>query len=180
LITLGPTLKTERLILRPPEQLDLDAFAALLSDEEAARHIGGVKDRSASWRLLAGTVGSWVLKGFGMFSVIEKQSNEWVGQIGPLNPPDWPGTEVGWMLARPYWGKGYAYEAAAACMDFAVDQLGWQEIIHCIDQKNEASQKLATRLGSRTLRQAVMPMPYQGQIADIWGQTREDWLNRKR
>jgi RimJ/RimL family protein N-acetyltransferase len=73
---MGPTLETPRLILRPPREEDLDGWAALMGDEESARHIGGPMSRSAAWRTMSAMAGSWVLKGFGMFSVIEKDSGE--------------------------------------------------------------------------------------------------------
>src|SRR5947209_5315377 len=103
-----PILETERLTLRVPQEADLDGFAELMADEESARHIGGVQARSTAWRGMASLTGSWVLKGYGMFSVIEKSSGRWIGRIGPWSPEGWPGTEVGWGLVRPAWGRGYA------------------------------------------------------------------------
>src|SRR5688572_28522548 len=148
---LGPTLETDRLILRPPIEADLDGWARMMADEEAARFVGGVQPRAGSWRGLACMAGSWALKGFGMFSVIDKESGEWVGRLGPWQPADWPGTEVGWGLVRDSWGKGYATEGSAASMDWAFDHLGWDEVIHCIDPANIASAGVAKRLGSRKL-----------------------------
>src|SRR5687767_1598529 len=111
---LGPTLETQRLILRPPVETDLDAWAAFMADPVAARFIGGAQPRATAWRGMASMAGSWALKGFGMFSVIEKSSGEWVGRLGPWRPEGWPGDEVGWGLARQAWGKGYAVEGATA------------------------------------------------------------------
>ncbi len=50
---LGPTIETARLILRPPEERDLDGFAAMMADEEAARFVGGQQPRSGAWRGMA-------------------------------------------------------------------------------------------------------------------------------
>ena len=100
MFVLGPTFETDRLILRPPVQSDLDAYAAMMADEEAARFIGGTSPRSAVWRALTSVAGSWALMGFGMFSVIERSSGRWVGRLGPWQPDGWPGTEIGWGLAR--------------------------------------------------------------------------------
>ena len=145
---LGPTLETERLILRPPAAEDLDGWAAFMADEEAARFIGGALPRPTAWRTLATMAGSWALQGFGMFSVIEKSSGRWVGRLGPWQPEGWPGTEVGWGLAREAWGKGYATEGATAAIDWAFDALGWDDVIHCIDADNAGSIGVAERLGS--------------------------------
>ena len=78
---LGPTLETPRLILRPPREEDLDGFAAMMADEEAARYVGGQQQRSGAWRGMAAMAGSWALRGYGMFSVIEKESGRWIGRV---------------------------------------------------------------------------------------------------
>jgi RimJ/RimL family protein N-acetyltransferase len=59
-------------------------------------------------------------------------------------------------------------------MDFAVDQLGWARIIHCIDAGNIASQGVAKRLGSKLAGTAVMPAPFEDEI-EVWAQTADDW-----
>ncbi len=178
-IILGTTLETERLILRLPMECDLDGWSEMMGHEEASRFIGGVLSRPECWRQLSATVGSWVLKGFGMFSVLEKESGNWIGRIGPMQPEGWPGTEIGYGLHQNYWGKGYAFEAACTCIDWAFDNLGWSEVIHCIEPANINSRKLAERLGSRKLRTTFMPPPLHGKPYDIWGQTREEWRARK-
>jgi RimJ/RimL family protein N-acetyltransferase len=127
---------------------------------------------------MASIAGSFALLGFGMFSVIEKASGDWIGRVGPWMPEGWPGTEVGWGLARHTWGKGYATEAAAAAIDWAFETLGWREVIHCIHPDNTPSQKVAQRLGSRILREGKLPAPLTMPI-EIWGQSAEDWRARK-
>lgn len=178
--TLGPTLETARLILRPPMREDFEAYAATLQDEKTARFIGGVSPPEAAWRAFASMVGSWVLQGFGAFTVIEKASGARIGRVGPLQPLGWPGTEVGWTLARPFWGKGYAVEAATAAIDWAFDTLGWSDVIHCIEPANAPSIAVATRLGSRKLRSQHLPPPFEDTLCDIYGQSREQWRARRR
>jgi RimJ/RimL family protein N-acetyltransferase len=175
---LGPTLETERLILRPPIEKDLDGWSALLGDEKAARFIGGTMPRAAAWRAMAAMTGSWSLKGFGMFSVIEKASGRWIGRLGPWQPEGWPGTEVGWGLRRDAWGRGYATEGAARAMDWAFDHLGWTDVIHTIDPENVGSIAVAQRLGSANRGAGSLPAPYESFRVDVWGQTREQWRRR--
>jgi RimJ/RimL family protein N-acetyltransferase len=86
-------LDTTRLLLRPPRLEDLDAWAAMMTDEETARFIGGVIPRAVVWRGLMTMIGSWHALGFAMFSVIEKSSGRWVGRLGPWMPEGWPGPE---------------------------------------------------------------------------------------
>ena len=132
----GLQLETPRLLLRLPQHEDLDAVAAFLADEVATRYIGGSMPRALAWRSLATMRGSWELQGFAMFSVIEKDSGRGVGRVGPWKPEGWPGTEVGWSIVRERWGRGYASEAAAACIDWAFATLGWEQVIHTIDPDN--------------------------------------------
>jgi RimJ/RimL family protein N-acetyltransferase len=172
---LGPTLETERLILRPPEARDFEPWAAFAGDEEAARYLGGPQVRAVAWRGMATMTGAWVMRGFSMFSVIEKASGDWVGRLGPWQPEGWPGTEVGWGIARAHWGKGYATEGAIAAIDWAFDNFGWTEVVHTIDPDNVNSQAVAKRLGSTLLRQAQMPAPFD-MVLDVWGQSREQWF----
>ena len=75
-------------------------------------------------------------------------------------------------------GHGYATEAATATIDWAFEALGWDEVIHTIEAANVNSQKVAERLGSRILRQAVLPPPMNVPV-DVWGQTRAEWLGRR-
>ncbi len=178
-MSLGPTLETQRLLLRPPRAEDFEAWAAFKADEEACRHIGGAEPRPMAWRNLATMIGVWHLKGFAMFSVIEKATGEWVGRVGPWQPEGWPGTEVGWSIARNRWGRGYGPEAATVAIDWAFDALGWDEVIHTIDPENANSRAVARKLGSDLLRMGRLPAPFDTRDIEIWGQTRAQWFARR-
>jgi len=174
-----PVLETPRLILRPLLAEDFDGWAAFMADPETARFVGGVQPRGAAWRGFLTMAGAWRIQGFGMFSVIERATGRWVGRIGPWMPEGWPGTEVGWGIARHAWGKGYALEAATATIDWAFDTLGWTEVIHSIDPANAASQALARRLGSTLRGPGRLPPPFEDAPIEIWGQTRDRWRARR-
>ena len=165
-------IETPRLLLRPPRMEDFDAWAEFQDDEIATRYIGGRQVRATAWRTFMGMCGCWHMTGIAMFCVIEKSSGKWVGRLGPWNPEGWPAPEVGWGIARPHWGKGYASEGAAAAMDYAFDVLGWQDVIH---QDNLASQAVARKLGSRNRGRVKMPFPFEDQPIDAWGQSRQEW-----
>jgi RimJ/RimL family protein N-acetyltransferase len=171
----GPTLHTARLLLRPPQPADFEPWAAMMQDEQVARFIGGVQPPSLAWRGLMAMIGAWVATGVSMFSVLERGSGRWIGRVGPWQPHGWPGPEVGWSLAREAWGRGYATEAAAAAMDYSVDVLGWQEIIHTIDPANTASQRVAMRLGSWRRGPGRLPPPHHEAPVEIWGQMAAEW-----
>jgi RimJ/RimL family protein N-acetyltransferase len=176
----GPTLETARLILRPQQPEDFEPWAAFMSDETATRFIGGVQARSQAWRGFMSVAGAWAMTGFSMFSMIEKESGRWVGRLGPWMPAEWPGAEVGWGVIRDCWGRGYATEGATAAIDWAFDMLGWSEVIHCIAPDNAPSQAVGRRLGSRPLRSAHLPAPFETMAVDVWGQSREEWLARRK
>lgn len=179
--TLGPSLETERLILRPPVAEDFAGFCAFCADHEAMAHLGGVQSPAVVWRMMTSIAGAWHLFGFHMFSVLDKATGEWMGRIGPLHPHGWPGREVGWGLLTCFQGKGYALEAAVACMDYVFDDLGWDEVIHSINPDNRPSAALARTLGSVNRGPGQLPDPYANERIDIWGQGRDDWReNRKR
>ena len=178
-MTLGPTLETDRLVLRPPRALDFDDYAELLADEEATQFIGGHMPRAAAWRKFLQMPGAWAIQGFGMFSVVEKSTGRWIGQMGPWKPEGWPGTEVGWAFKRSSWGRGYATEAGAAAIEWAFEHLGWDDVIHSIHPDNRASQSLAARLGSVNRGPGRLPAPYEDSPTDIWGQTLAQWRTRR-
>lgn len=175
----GPILFTRRLILRPPSASDMDRWAAFHADSETMRFLGGTQARSEAWRSLCAMAGAWTVRGFAMFSMIRRDTGEWIGRTGPWRPDGWPGNEIGWGVAREYAGQGYAYEAAAASLDYAFDVLRWDHAIHCIDPDNIPSQKLAQRLGSTNQAPTRMPEPFHELPVDAWGQSREQWLARR-
>lgn len=174
-----PVLFTDRLILRLPEASDLDGWAEMATDEETMRYLGGVKSRSEVWRDLCTMRGAWAIRGFAMFSVIERASGRWVGRIGPWQPEGWPGTEVGWGVKPDFAGLGYAHEAAIAAMDYAVDILGWTHVIHTIHPDNARSIALAERLGSTNGGATRLPAPSQDLRVDAWGQSADQWRARR-
>lgn len=173
-------LETPRLLLRVPCAGDLDRWAEMMADAEAARFIGGVAPRAVTWRMVMTMIGAWHAHGFAMFSVYEKATGRWVGRLGPWMPEGWPGTEVGWGISPDCWGRGYATEGAIAATNWAFDHLGWTRVIHCIDPDNIASQQVARKLGSRNLGPGRMPAPFNDARIDIWGQSRDEWFARHR
>ena len=177
---LGPTLETSRLYLRPPVPEDFSGFCKFQTDPISMKHLGGVNADSVTWRIMRTVAGAWALDGFHMFSVLSKETNEWIGRIGPLYPYGWPDQEIGWGLISNFTGKGYALEAASACMVYVFDQLGWQHVVHTIAPENVESQALAERLGSSKIGPTRLPEPYSDVRVDLWSQSREHWKTNRR
>lgn len=168
-------LETSRLLLRPPQADDFPRFAEFCADPVTMEHLGGVQAEADAWRAFAGLVGAWQLQPAAMFSVIEKASGNWIGRIGPWTPLHWPVQEVGWGLLRSAEGKGYAFEAAVASIDYAFDVLGWQRVDHLIADNNYRSQALAKRLGSQPGGEVKMPGSLAEHPVRAWGQDRAAW-----
>ena len=173
----APLLQTARLLLRPPRREDFDDWAAFAADPQSMRYLGGPQPRAVAWRAFTLMAGSWALYGFGMFSVVERASGRWIGRVGPWRPEGWPGNEIGWGLRTDATGRGYAAEAAAAAIDWALEALGWDGFIHCIDAANQRSVALAQRLGSAWLCNTVLPVPI-GLEVGVYGQTATEWRTR--
>ena len=177
---LGPTIETARLYLRPPVREDFPGFCEFHKDPVTMKHLGGVVADSVTWRIMRTVAGAWALDGFFLFSVISKETNEWIGRIGPLFPHHWPDQEVGWGLISRFAGKGYALEAAIAGMDYAFNQLHWHKVIHSISPENIESQTLAKRLGSVNFGPGKLPEPFSDVPIELWGQSREQWFDHNR
>ena len=145
-----PSLSTPRLRLRPFREADLDAYAAMCADDEVMRHIGAGEPvgTDVAWRQMALFLGVWALRGHGMWALEELAGKRLIGRVGYLDPPGWPGCELGWLLARDAWGHGYAFEAARAARDYGRDALGLTELISLIRPDNTRSIALAQRLGA--------------------------------
>lgn len=159
-----PRLETERTILRGFRQRDLDAWAAMSEDDDAMRFIGGAATRADAWRSMAAHTGHWVLKGFGTWAVERRDDGRLLGRVGLWEPEGWPGIEVGWTLARPVWGHGYAQEAARAAMTWGWTELGLERLISLIDPENLRSIRVAQRLGMQRDGQVLV----RGEPCDVW------------
>ncbi|MEY4269546.1 MAG: hypothetical protein RLZZ58_762 [Pseudomonadota bacterium] len=175
----GPIIVTENLILRPPAEEDFDGFAEMCTDTESMRFIGGTAPRAAAWRIWCTLAGAWQIRGFSMFSVIERTSGRWVGRLGPWYPEGWPAPEVGWGVAPEFAGRGYAYEGSVAAIDWAFDFLKWDRVTHCIDPANVRSQRLAARLGAVNSGPTTLPAPFETAAVDLWVQDAAGWRARR-
>ena len=176
--TNAPVIETERLILRRWQETDIEPNTEMLADPVSARFITSdgkpVTEAFFGWRNAAIMAGHWALHGFGMFVVEEKQTGLFVGRVGPWWPAGWPGLEVGWGVASRLRGKGYAIEAATASIDWVFAQFTIDQIVHCIDRENIASQYVARRLGASIESEFDL----FGHLADVWVTRREAWRAR--
>jgi RimJ/RimL family protein N-acetyltransferase len=148
-----PTLTTERLILRPHRLDDFDAVAALWSDPEVVRFIGGVPStREQSWSRLLRYKGSWHFLGFGFWAIEERASGSFIGEAGFLEarrdivPSIEETLETGWVLDPAAHGKGYATEALKAMIEWGVAHFPSRRMTCIIAPENSASIRVAIKL----------------------------------
>ena len=151
-----PELETERLILRGPKPSDWDADADFRTSERA-QYVGGPYSRMTAWRGFAARWGHWAIRGYGMFTVTARGSDEALGVVGPLFPDSWHEPELGWVLYKAAEGKGIAFEAAQAVRHYAYGTLGWRTAISYVDAANMRSRALAERLGCTIDADATHP-----------------------
>ncbi|MDD0844451.1 GNAT family N-acetyltransferase [Pseudomonas sp. Gutcm_11s] len=145
------TLTSERLILRPWRDDDLDALAQLCADPEVMAHFPAVLDRAGSAELLGKLMAHQAEHGFTFWCLERREDGAVVGFTGLARvgfaAPFVPAVETGWRLARPYWGQGYALEAARRSLQFAFEELELGEVVAFTTPANLRSWRVMERLG---------------------------------
>lgn len=144
-------LRTERLVLRRWREEDLAPFAEMNADPEVMEHFPAPLSRAESDAMVGRIERSIDSRGYGLWAVEVAATNRFVGFTGvhdiPFTTHFTPAVEVGWRLARPAWGHGYATEAARAAIAFAFDRLGLAEVVSMTTVTNLRSQTVMRRLG---------------------------------
>ena len=148
-----PTLETRRLILRGPEAEDYPDFKATFSSYRS-RFMGGPLNAYEAWMLYAAEIGHWAIRGYGMWMIHLRDTDETVGMAGGWKPAKWPEPEIAWIIWPDRAGHGYALEATHAARNYLYSVQGWSGAVSYIDPKNLDSIRLAERLGARKDAQA--------------------------
>jgi RimJ/RimL family protein N-acetyltransferase len=161
-----PHLETERLRLRGHCPADFVHCAAMWADPLVTRYIGGTPlSKEESWGRMLRYAGHWAWLGFGYWAIEEKATGDFVGEAGfadyrrNLEPSFENTPEIGWVLAAPSHGKGYATEAARAVVAWGDLHFSGLRTACIIHPEHEASIRVAEKCGYRKLRSTV----YKGQ-----------------
>lgn len=147
-----PVLETKRLVLRAPQPQDYPDFKATFASYRS-RFMGGPLTSYESWMLYAAEIGHWEIRGFGMWMIHDKLTDETYGMAGGWQPAKWPEREIAWIIWPDKGGKGYALEATHACRRHFYAQ-GWTTAVSYLDPKDLDSVRLAERLGCIRDREA--------------------------
>ena len=163
-----PVLRTPRLLLREMGERDFPALCRMLQDPQVMYAYEHAFSDGEAWQWLRRQQARYRRDGFGLWAVAERDTGAVVGQCG-LTLQDLPQAgqvpEVGYLLQRDAWHRGYATEAARACRDYAFDALGLEEVFSIIRDNNLPSQQVARRNGMRLRGRMVkhyygMEMPH--------------------
>lgn len=146
----GVILETRRLILRPWSPVDAEAAFRIYGDPEVVGMMEGQPDSSVEVtreNLVNRVMAHHEEHGFGMWAVEEKVTGEVIGNCGLKYLDGGPEIEVGYHFAREAWGKGYATEAARACVEYGFNKLGLHRIVGVVLPSNVRSQRVLENAG---------------------------------
>lgn len=150
-------LETERLVLRELEETDVEGMLELDSNADVHTYLGNnpIKTKEQAEENILFIRKQYKERGIGRFAVIEKSSNSFMGWSGLKlyqgEKEELNGfsnfIDIGYRLIPKYWGKGYASEAAFACLDFGFKQMNYDCIYGAADTKNRSSNKILQKIG---------------------------------
>jgi ribosomal-protein-alanine N-acetyltransferase len=149
---------TDRLAVRPKVTADAEPLHAAYGDEEVMRYLGGPCAAVARTReFVAAHVRHQDAHGFSMWTLVEQGTGAVVGDVGFLAYDG--GVEIGWHLRRTSWRRGYATEAARACLAYGFDELDFERVSAFTESANAASLRVIQRLGMRFVRRGADGAP---------------------
>lgn len=146
-VPLAFPLLAERVLLRPFEQSDAPAAHAVYGNEEVMRYVGegGAVGPEQTARMISEYRRHQQEHGFAFWAVVERESGILIGDAG-LEVTE-HGVELGYTLARPWWGRGLATEAARLCLAAAAGPLARPRLVALADVENPASAHVLEKIG---------------------------------
>lgn len=170
------TLRTERLVLRPWTEDDLDALAGIFADPRVWRfplQRGYSRDETAAF--LRRRLDEWKTRGWGHWAL--EYDATLIGYTGfgvpAFLPEVMPVPEIGWRLDPAYWGRGLATEAARAALAYGFDTIGFDQVVSIYEPDNVASGRVMERIGMTPDRDTVHPE--LGVALRVYRLTADDW-----
>jgi RimJ/RimL family protein N-acetyltransferase len=182
------TLATKRLILRPWRDSDRQPFAELSADAEVMAHLMPLSTREASDAWIDRQSNHLTLNGFCFWAVELAGPAEFIGAIGLFRigyeAHFTPAVEVGWRLARKFWGHGYAPEAAKASLDYGFETLKLHEIVANTVPANANSQRVMLKLGmtrdpADDFDHPMVPEGHPSRRQVLYRTSRDNWMKSR-
>ncbi|WP_439271893.1 GNAT family N-acetyltransferase [Pseudochrobactrum sp. HB0163] len=174
----SPVQITERLVLRPPHEEDIDALTQLAQNIKIARMLARLphpysRENAVEFMALAASGAAGLL----VYAITLADSGEFIGCISLHDHKYGPGYEIGYWLGEPYWGKGYATEATTALIDLAFRELSLEQIHISAQSRNEASRRVIEKCGFRHTGSAIGVSGVDGDVpVECYVMTRQQWL----
>ena len=135
------------------EEEDFESYLPLHTDPDVMRFVGGRHDEEFVRQRFDRLRLQWVERGLGHWATFEKETGALVGAVGLRQHDDWTATpyniEVGWLIGKEFWNRGYATEAARPFIPYAFDRLGLDRLICIVAPENISSRRVAEKLGFR-------------------------------
>lgn len=153
-------LETERLVLRQLTPEDAEFIVELLNEPAFIRNIGDKGVRTADdarLYILSGPVASYAKFGFGLYRVELKETAEPLGICGLLKRDSLDDVDIGFAFLEKFWAKGFAYESAAAVMEYGRGVLKISRIVAITSPDNEGSIRVLAKIGLRFEEMIRMP-----------------------
>lgn len=144
-------LETERLYLRVFEESDVNAMSEIHTDEAAMKYIGrgGVLNIEQTKKGIEAFIRYQTEKGYSIWAVIEKESGSLIGHCGLNMLNDKSDIEIAYLLAKEYWGKGYATEIAKATLEYGFTKLNLKRIVALAFPENLPSHNVIKKIGMK-------------------------------
>lgn len=154
-------IETQRLILRSWQDEDIPHLARMNSDERVMEYFLKTLSYEETITLYNQIQEEFTRYGFGAYAVQEKQSGAFVGFVGLHNVTfevDFaPAVEILWRLLPEFWGKGYATEAAKACLNYAKDELKLNKVVSFTSLPNKRSEQVMQKIGMTRIKEFDHP-----------------------
>ena len=171
-----PQLETERLVMRPYAEADLEPMAMMFGDPDVTAYTFlGRRDRAQTAAVLADYMSFLAVSGYGMLAILDKKTDAYLGEVGLfVAPMDSNPLALRYALAKSGWGRGYAVEASAAVLDDAFGRLRLESLLAGVKFENGPSLRVMEKLGftyTETLTEA-------GHTFGLFRMTAAEWTAR--
>jgi len=171
---MNPIIETERILLRPFCIKDIERFAEICANPKVMRYIGDGKPVSRD--VIAKKMPEWIAlyekQQYGLMALVLKDTDKLIGFCGfihqTVDGSDY--IELGYRLDEAYWGKGIATEAAVAVKNYAFNVLEIPMLISIINHHNDASKRVATKVGMRLMKQTT----FKNVLVDVFCLKRDE------
>ncbi|AZS14350.1 GNAT family N-acetyltransferase [Paenibacillus lutimineralis] len=144
-------LETSRLLLRDWEENDLVPFSRLNADEQVMKYFPKTLSTEETNGFYQSIIAELKECGFGFYAVEVKENKDFIGFIGfhraTFESDFTPCIEIGWRLKKEAWGKGYATEGAAACLQYGFNNLGFNDVYSFTADVNTPSKNVMIKIG---------------------------------